>query len=115
MSKIILSAVFIFFGCGVMSIPAIFSGRILYQNIVIFRKGERFSGSCTRYKLNHWNCGHDVEWVRNGMNYHKRFDVIIFRFKYPCTVDVYMLDYSANLGIYSIIQKSLIFAVCALL
>lgn len=115
MNKIILSAVFIFFGCGVMAIPAVFSGRLLYQNIIIFRNGEKFSGTCTGYKFDHWNCGHDVRWVRNGMNYHRRFDVIIFRLKYPCVVNVYMLDSGTNLGMFTIIKNVACFAVCALL
>lgn len=115
MSKIILSVVYILFGCGVMSIPAVFSGRLLYQNIIIFRNGEKFSGTCTGYKIEHWNCGHDVRWVRNGMNYHRRFDVFIFKLKYPCTINVYMFGSGANLGIYTIIKNIIIFALCLLL
>lgn len=109
---IILSAIFILCGFGVMGIPAFFYGRLLYENIVIFRKGEKFSGTCTKYKFEHWKCGHDVQWVRNGMNYHRRFDVIIFRRKYPCTINVYMLDFSANLGMYTIVKNIIIFALC---
>lgn len=112
---LILSAVLILCGFGVMGIPAFFYGRLLYENILIFHKGEKFSGMCTRYKFEHWKCGHDVQWVRNGMNYHRRFDVIIFRLKYPCSVDVYMLDSGVNLGIYTIIKNSLIFAFCVLI
>lgn len=115
MNKIILLAIYIFFGCGVMGIPAVFSGRLLYQNVMIFRNGEKFSGTCTSYKMEHWNCGHDVRWVRNGMNYHRRFDVFIFRLKYPCTLDVYMLGSGANLGMYTIIKNIIIFALCLLL
>lgn len=115
MCKFILSAVFILCGCGVTGIPVLFSGRFLYENIMIFRKGEKFSGTCTGYKFEHWNCGHDVRWVRNGMNYHQRFDVIVFRIKYPCNINVYMLESGANLGIYTVIKNSLIFALCVLI
>ncbi|MCM1505926.1 MAG: hypothetical protein NC177_02165 [Ruminococcus flavefaciens] len=115
MNKIILSAVFILFGCGVMGIPAFFSGRLLYQNIMIFRKGEKFSGTCTGYKFERWNCGYDVYWNDGSRKLHGRFDVPIIRFKYPFAVDVYSMNHATNLGMFTIIKNILCFAVCALL
>lgn len=108
----------LFFGFGVvvMAIPAVFTGKTLVKNIIIIQKGEKFSGMCTGYKLERWNCGHDVCWVdENNKKFHQRFDVPIIKFKYPCAVNVYTLNHTANLGMFTIIKNVVCFAVCLLL
>ncbi|MDE5582682.1 MAG: hypothetical protein K2J08_03110 [Ruminococcus sp.] len=103
--KIMTCIIHIDFGVVVMAMPAVFAGKTLVENITVFRKGERFSGTFTGYKLEHWNCGHDVYWVdENNIKFHQRFDVPIIKFKYPCTVNVYTLNHTANLGMFTIIK-----------
>ncbi|MDE5770875.1 MAG: hypothetical protein K2I06_04465 [Ruminococcus sp.] len=108
----------LFFGFGVvvMAIPAVFTGKTLVKNIIIIQKGEKFSGTCTGYKLERWNCGHDVCWVdENNIKLHRRFDVPMIKFKYPCQVNVYSLNHSVNLGIFTVIKDILCFVACLVL
>ena len=104
------------FGVVVMAIPAVFTGKTLVENIIITQKGRKFSGMCTGYKLEHWNCGHDVYWVdENNIKLHRRFDVPMIQFKYPCKVNVYLLNHSVNLGVFTVIKNILCFVMCLLL
>ncbi len=104
------------FGVVVMALPAVFTGKKLAENITVFRKGERFSGTCTGYKFEHWNCGYDVHWNDSqNIKRYMRFDVPMIRFKYPFALNVYSLNNVTNLGIFSVIKSAVLFVVCALL
>lgn len=104
------------FGVVIMAMPAVWSGKKLIENIAVMQKGEKFSGTCTGYKFEHWNCGFDVYWVDdNNVKLHRRFDVPMIRFKYPCPVNVYVLNHTANLGIFTIIKDVVLFLGCLLL
>lgn len=104
------------FGVVVMAMPAFFAGKALVENITVFRKGERFSGTCTGYKLEHWNCGYDVCWIDSrNVKHYMRFDVPMIRFKFPCTVNVYTLNRTSNLGIFTVIKNVVCFVICILL
>lgn len=111
-----LCILFLDFGVVVMAMPAVFTGRKLLENIIIFWKGKKFSGTCTGYKFEHWNCGYDVYWTdENNMKLHRRFDVPMIKFKYPFTVNIYSLNHCVNLGIFTIVKNIGYFAVCFLL
>lgn len=108
-----LCILFLDFGVVVMAMPAVFTGRKFFENIMIVRKGSKFSGTCTGYKFEHWNCGYDVYWVdENDIKLHRRFDVPMIKFKYPFTVNVYSLNHCVNLGMFTIIKDIVCFAVC---
>ena len=95
--RIIACIIHIDFGIVVMAMPAVFTGK----NITVFRKGERFSGTCTGYKFEHWNCGYDVHWNDSqNIKRYTRFDVPMIKFKYPFAVNVYSLNNNINLGIF---------------
>ncbi|MDE7138259.1 MAG: hypothetical protein K2O29_07375, partial [Ruminococcus sp.] len=95
---------FLDFGVVVMAMPAVFTGKTLVENIIITQKGRKFSGICTGYKLEHWNCGHDVYWINEkNIKLHWRFDVLMIQFKYPCKVNVYSLNHSVNLGVFTVL------------
>lgn len=107
---------FLDFGVVVMSMPVVFTGRKLLENITITRNGEKFSGMCTGYKLQHWNSGYDVHWIDGqDMQRYMRFDVPIIKFKFPCTVNVYTLNNISNLGVFTVIRNAVWFAICLLL
>ena len=111
--KIMACIIHIDFGVVIMAMPMVFTGKTLVENITVFRKGERFSGTCTGYKLEHWNSGYDVYWTdNNNTKLHRRFDVPIIRFRYPFTVNVYSLNKCINLGIFTIVKNILYFSVC---
>lgn len=108
-----LCILFLDFGVVVMAMPAVFTGRKFFENIMIVWKGSKFSGTCTGYKFEHWNCGYDVYWVdENDIKLHRRFDVPMIKFKYPFTVNVYSLNHCVNLGMFTIIKDIVCFAVC---
>ncbi len=101
------------FGVILMAMPAVFTGKVLVGNIIIIQKGDKFSGICTGYKLEHWNCGHDVYWIdESNIELHRRFDVPVIKLKYPCRVNVYSLNHSVNLGIFTVVKDVLCFVVC---
>lgn len=104
------------FGAVLMVMPVVLTGRKLLENIIIFRKGKKFSGTCTGYRFEHWNCGYDVYWLdENNIELHRRFNMPIIRVKYPFTVNVYSLNHNINLGIFTIFKDIGCFAICLFL
>lgn len=103
------------FGMVIMAMPAVFTGKILIENVIVLRRGEKFSGTCMGYKFEHWNCGYDVYWSDNNKKFNSRFDVPMVRFRYPCSVNVYKLNHAINLGIFTIIKNVTCFVICVLL
>lgn len=111
--QIMLCILLIDFGAVVTAMPAVFTARKLLENIMIVRNGEKFSGTCTGYKFERWNCGYDVHWLdENNIKLHRRFDVLMIKLKFPFTVNVYVLNRIVNLGIFTIIKNIIYFAVC---
>ncbi len=111
--KIIVSVIYIFCGIIFLGLPFAFTLRMLIENILIIRKGEKFTAVCSRYKLEYHNSGHDVQWTAsNGRNCCRRFHILIIKFRYPFAVKIYNLNNRINIGVFTIIQNALWLGVC---
>lgn len=111
-----LCILYLDFGAVIMAMPVVFTGKVLIENINVFRKGESFYGTCTGYKLQYHNSGYDVHWIDSqDMPRYMRFGVPMIKFKFPCTVKVYTRNHTTNLGIFTVIKNTVWFVICILL